>query len=507
MTNRSRLGVLLLSASLVSLVQVSTGRAQTTAATASTAIKPSATRLTQATPTTFSKTTTAGTSKEGTVLKNTASKQAALDKAAANETAAKEATLSEGKTSLSKLSNASKTLQVQLRPAAQAAPDAPISPSPSPNPTGTGRPPQPSAAPDTAQLKHAPAETFVLHSDNSRTAVGQNTSSVTLRAGDVLLARSDEAPVAIAKSVLEGASAVRLPYEVLFIDEQGTERHCEVFAEMAGGGLRLTGDGAKFATQIYVGLRDQNRWDQVYSLPHPLRLLVTANVDRVAPDLVLLERTNDFKPVELTTTDPATDVRVQVRAADKGLELNVPVHRPRVTLDVNPKKLQGFGLESAQIHIRTEGLPNPKGRSVRLQTSSGRLVTNGLTLDENGALEAELRSAGFGAASLEVSVFQLAPDQSAVEFEWPWRFLGFALLGGTLGTATTWLQAASRRRTNWKPLAASVLTGLMAATASAVGINLLSIDLPSMGGESLALVIAALGAWGLVKVKPAAATA
>lgn len=401
---------------------------------------------------------------------------------------------------------ADKTLRVQLQSATVAPTLAPGS-----EPTGaasgsSNRTHSISEVADVASLKRKPIETVVMHSDNSRTQVAPNASSVTLRTGDLLVARSDEAPVAVTQSQLEGATSVRLPYEVLFLDERGTERHCEVFAEMAGGGMRLTGDGPTFTTQIYVGLRDQKKWDQVYALPHPLLLLVTANVDRVAPDLISLSRTNEFKPVELSAADPTSEVKVKVRAADRGLELNVPVHRPRATLDVNPRRIQGFGLESAQIHIRTEGLPNPKGRSVRLQTSSGRLLSNGLTLDENGVAHAELRSAGFGSASLEVSVFQLAPDTSAVEFEWPWRFLGFALLGGAVGSLTNFLQTASpkRRRTNWKPLAAGMLTGLMAAAASAVGVNLLALDLPNMGGESLALVVSAIGAWGLVKFKPGA---
>jgi hypothetical protein len=348
------------------------------------------------------------------------------------------------------------------------------------------------------QLNRAPLDGVVFHSDSSQTQLDTHASSVTLRQGDLLVARSQNEPEPVAKPQLEGATSVKLPYEVLFLDEQGTTRHCQVVAEMAGGGMRLIGDSVEFTTQIYVGLRDQDRWDTVYALPRPLRLLVTGNVDKVAPDLLTLERTDDFKPVELRAADPPSEVKVQVRAADRGLELNVPVHRPRATIDVNPTTIQGFGLESAQVNVRTEGLPNPNGRSVRLRTSSGRLEPATLTLNENGVAHAELRSAGFGPVSVEVSVFQLTPDRSEVEFAWPWRFLGFALLGGVLGSAIQWLRAPSgRKRVNLKPSLAGVLTGLLAAAASAVGINLLSIDLPSLGGESLALVIAALGAWRL----------
>lgn len=348
------------------------------------------------------------------------------------------------------------------------------------------------------QLNRVPLDGVVFHSDSSQTQLDPQASSVTLRRGDVLVTRSQNEPEPIAKSQLEGATSVKLPYEVLFLDEQGTTRHCEVVAEMAGGGMRLIGDSLEFTTQIYVGLRDQDRWDTVYALPRPLRLLVTGNVDKVAPDLLTLERTDDFKPVELRAADPPTEVKVRVRAADRGLELNVPVHRPRATIDVNPGTIQGFGLESAQVNIRTEGLPSPNGRSVRLRTSSGRLEPATLTLNEHGVAHAELRSAGFGPVSVEVSVFQLTPDRSEVEFAWPWRFLGFALLGGVLGSAIQWLRSTSgRRRVNLKPALAGVLTGLLAAAASAVGVNLLSIDLPSLGGESLALVVAALGAWRL----------
>ncbi len=353
------------------------------------------------------------------------------------------------------------------------------------------------------KLNRVPLEGVVLHSDSSQTQLDTNASSVTLRQGDLLISRSQSEPEPVAKPRLAGATSVKLPYEVLFLDEQGTTRHCQVVAETAGGGMRLVGDSLEFTTQIYVGLRDQERWDRVYALPRPLRLLVTGNVDKVAPDLLSLERTDEFKPVELRAADPPAEVKVQVRAADRGLELNVPVHRPRATVDVNPRTIQGFGLESAQVNIRTEGLPNPNGRSVRLRTSSGRLEPATLTLNENGVAHAELRSAGFGPVSVEVSVFQLSPDRSEIEFVWPWRFLGFALLGGVLGSAIQWLRAPSgRRRVNWKPALAGVLTGLLAAAAAAVGINLLSIDLPSLGGESLALVIAALGAWRL-KADPA----
>lgn len=175
------------------------------------------------------------------------------------------------------------------------------------------------------QVSRAPVEAFVLHSDNSQTQLNVHTSNVTLRQGDVLLTRSSDAPETVHKSELQGATSVRLPYEVLFLDERGNERHCEVFAEMAGGGMRLASDGATFITQIYVGLRDQKAWNEVYSLPHPLRLLVTANVDAVAPDLVELRTTNELKPVELRAAAPDPEVQVRVRAADRGLELKVPV--------------------------------------------------------------------------------------------------------------------------------------------------------------------------------------
>lgn len=362
---------------------------------------------------------------------------------------------------------------------------------------------EPSVPVAAEKLIRPPAEAIVLHADNSETRLGLNTSSIALRAGDLLLTRSDTSPEAVEKTQVAGATAVRLPYEVLFMDERGNQRHCEVFAETGGGGLRLAPDGSAFETQVYVGLRDQHRWDETYSLPRPLRLLVTADVDKVVPDLVTIGQTNDFKSVELRATDPSGEVRVQVRAADKGLGLTVPVHRPRVTVDLNPKTIQGFGLESAEVHIRTEGLPNPKGRSLSLRTSSGRLLTNGLALDENGVAHTELRSAGFGQVSVEVSAFQLKSANATVDFAPPWRFLAFALGGGLLGSLTQFLQtSSSRRRGAWKPFGAAVLAGLLAATAAAVGINLLTIDLPSMGGESLALVIAALGAWRMVKLKP-----
>jgi hypothetical protein len=210
--------------------------------------------------------------------------------------------------------------------------------------------------------------------------------------------------------------------------------------------------------------------------------------------------------VELRATAPDPEVQVQVRAADRGLELKVPVFKPKAALNVNPKVIQGFGLESAQVHIRAEGLPNPEGRSVTLRSNSGKFISSGLKLDNRGVAHTELRSAGVGPVMVEVNGFPLTSATYDVEFAWPWRFLVFALLGGVLGSAAHFLQTPTKgRRTNWKPLFAGVLLGLLAAAASAVGVNILTISLPTMGGEVLALVVAALGAWGLVKLRPATA--
>jgi hypothetical protein len=383
-----------------------------------------------------------------------------------------------------------KTLVIAARPEVASA---------SPSPTVTDKQ-------QVVSLAKVPLRSFLLKRDKSASAVNMAVAPVELEKEELLLSRTgaEARTLPTGEATREGATPLLLPYEMHFLDPKtGQARNCQLIAEIGVGGFRVEKTGRSFEAEIYVALKDRIEGWTSYELPQPVEILITAAVDSLKPRILSLQKTNQWATIALGVLVPQNEVPVRVRATvdERELELKIPVTRPQLSLLLNPEEIQGFGLDSSKVAIRAEGLPNPAGRVITLVASAGRLEDTRLELDAEGTAVTELRSVGTGAARVSAHGNSLLGGTATVRYAWPVAFLVSALLGALVGALASFLRKSGpmgRRPSHvLMELGAGVLTGLVVAVAYATGVNLLSIDFPSVGGEALVFTAAALGAFGL----------
>lgn len=330
---------------------------------------------------------------------------------------------------------------------------------------------------------------------------------VLLQQDEMLLSR---APDALKKTpaTRSGGVAFQLPYEARFVGPSGELTAAHVVAEFAAGGLRILGAEVKFTGALYVKLVGNDQPDATGPLPHPIELLITGPIDAIVPAVLQVAALNQWAIVNLTASDPADSVNIRFRAPfdQEGLEVPVPVIRPRLSVLVTPATVQGFGLEAANVVVSAEGLPNPAGRAVLLTATEGKLGSAHLVFDAQGVAATELRSVGTDRAVVDVTSPPMSAGKSApVSFSWPVSFLSFSLLGGVVGALIDAARRKTRsrsRRAWWRQLGAAIAVGVVAAVAAATGINALSVHLPAVAGEAAVFAFAAIAAFGGLTFAP-----
>jgi|GEM_PF-6108233 len=279
---------------------------------------------------------------------------------------------------------------------------------------------------------------------------------------------------------------------------EGTTLNLQPIIVVDAGGLR-PGSGGAFWGRIFAGVLDIDRPNESHPLSSSITFLITADIDRVDPQRVTFQRTNQFEQVDLAADSPPDPVvlRVVPTFDPRGTSIKLPVRRGTMNVTVSPQRIQGLGLEEARVIVQALGVPEPEHLAVVLSSDRGSVDPGTLVLDAGGVGSTTIRSVTTGTATLHAtSVSSLAPGQAAVTFLFPWLFLGAALLGGATGGAIRRARTEpAKRRTLWMDLLVlGVLGGLVVACAYSVGINLLGVHPDTHAGEALIFVLAALGA-------------
>jgi hypothetical protein len=228
------------------------------------------------------------------------------------------------------------------------------------------------------------------------------------------------------------------------------------------------------------------------------------------PDIVETNKTAPpFEVIRVATATPESDVKVTVRSSvnPEGVQLVLQVQRPRLNVSISPARIQGFGLEVADVVVQSNSPPETRGATVLLASDTGRIEPLSFTLDDSGIARATIRSVSTGRATVTASGSPFEPGAGqSVEFVFPWSFLVSALVGGLAGgivrKGARWRAALSQSATE---LLVAVLTGAIVFGLFALGVNLFAVSLPQHGGEVLVFVVAALGAFIGTKLLPGAA--
>lgn len=214
------------------------------------------------------------------------------------------------------------------------------------------------------------------------------------------------------------------------------------------------------------------------------------------PDTISIgETAPPYRDIKVAAEAPDAEVKVTVvsNVAPAGEELTLKV-RPSLGVTITPPRIQGWGLETADVLVSAQAADAARDNTLQLSSTMGRLSKTDATLDKGGNAKVSIRSESVGTGKVTVRGGGLDGASAEVEYVFPWRFLGAALVGGIVGGL---LRKRSRSKTAGafvKSLGIAVLSAAVVVGLYVLGINLVGFALPAHGGEVLVFVVAALGA-------------
>lgn len=317
-------------------------------------------------------------------------------------------------------------------------------------------------------------------------------SSATIRPGEVLVVSTRHA------ATIDGLNGRHLDLPNRYLETDATGQRVlslRVRVSIAGGGLRYDRTARVFEATVLVGLEDSALQTERVSLSQPIDLQVTGDVDSVSPSALQIAHTNvPFAPIEIRARPAGDTVHLIIQPTfdPVGVPTPIPVIRPPVTLHISPDDVPAFGLQSATI---TVSAPDFAGTLVTLSSQRGTLERDTVTLSPQGIAIAKIRSGSPGTTMVRADIGQIAAAAAAIHFALPWSFAVASLLGGLLGALIRGRMSEQRgARGARTDLLLGLATGLLAATAYTLGLNLTGLELNVRVGDAATLVVAALGA-------------
>src|SRR5690606_35217472 len=147
--------------------------------------------------------------------------------------------------------------------------------------------------------------------------------------------------------------------------------------------------------------------------------------------------------------------------------------------------IQGWGLETADVLVSAQAADAERDNTLQLASTMGRLSATEAALDKGGNAKVSIRSESVGTGKVTARGGGLDGASAEVEFVFPWRCLGAALVGGVVGGL---LRKRSRSKSPGafvKSLGIAVLSAAIVVGLYVLGINLVGFALPTHGGEVL----------------------
>jgi hypothetical protein len=333
-----------------------------------------------------------------------------------------------------------------------------------------------------------------------------------LRTSDAALQVAGPLPAPTVDTAGSGpAPFVALPFRFVTPDSALTGEWVLRAIYKIGSGLRWQPAEERFTGELFLAVEDTSRRRESRPLPVPVRFQLISDADLIDPEAVALEHTNfPLTRIRVGATSALDSVRVHlVPEFDvSGIDIWMPVE-PTLALDVSPRTIQGWGIQSARIVARVVGTSSARPMVLSVTSSAGALDSTRLTIDATGIAETRLRSEGIGSAQVRLAGAG-AGVSADVRFIFPWIFLLAALLGGVFGGLAAAAQSKQgRKKTRWGEYTLKgVFAGILAALAwYALGINLLHLDLGVARFNELAVfTLAALaGYFGIPRTQKAPA--
>lgn len=270
------------------------------------------------------------------------------------------------------------------------------------------------------------------------------------------------------------------------------------------GGFVPSETPERFETTVVAWLHDGSASGST-PLAQPVSVVVSAErAVGIQPETVQLRRANDPTNVQIESTPPGDSTwvsldRVGGTARSTPRRHYLPVLRHRIdAFTASRTEIPGLGLATTTLELSMpQTLPAPV--SVSLNAESASIAPSSSRLGPGETATFTVRSWSVGSETIRVTggPFTDANREVDLVFVFPWLFLGATVLGGLAGGGFRFVQARSQPEDDlpgakvWGYLATGLLAAVLGAAASAIGINLFSIDAGGTTGPAVVFVIAA----------------
>lgn len=304
-----------------------------------------------------------------------------------------------------------------------------------------------------------------------------------------------------AAATRENATTYAVPYRWLTVDSAGVERVLVPYFILDGGGLTYDVASRSYRGIALIGVEDTlHPGEGPVALPRALQLQLTATSGggTISPRTLAIGHTSlVYDSVRIVSAD-STEVRIQTGADREGIVVPIPVRAISVGMEPAQRSLPGLGLAATEIAVT---LPRGMTRAdtAAIVLSATRTPVHPRTVVVTGAAPStvRLRSGLPGRDSIFALLDNVPVGATYVDFEPPWTFAGATIAGLLLGGFARFFGAKRRKRVRalgWDMLRGAPF-GVIAAAASAVGLDLLQLRIDDPGTWIAVMLTAAIGAW------------
>jgi len=335
------------------------------------------------------------------------------------------------------------------------------------------------------------------------TTVPTGTDSIRIVPGDLIFRKmSDTAHRIAVTATLPAASPTdavySMPYSLLTVDSTGVERVLVPRFIVKGGALTYDAQLRKYKGIAIVGLEDTIHPARV-PLAQPLQLqLTTTTGGDISPDSLQIDHTSiQYQSTQIVSAD-STNVRVRTTADPTGFVIGVPVRDMRLTLVPGQQSIEGFGLATTDITLT---LPREMERgdsaSVSFSATGAGVRPQSVVVRGFGTSSVRLRSGVPGKDTIKAFIDGALVGDTVITFKPPWIFLSATLIVIVLGGFARFVNAKRRKRARaiYWDIIKGFPFGVIAAAASAVGLDMLQLKIDDPGTWIAVMLTASIGAW------------
>lgn len=236
------------------------------------------------------------------------------------------------------------------------------------------------------------------------------------------------------KTNAAGRTLGTLPTEILVSAGSGAVRRLQIRFESSGLAWNLAEQA--HVGDLLLGVVDGDSPNESRRLPSAIQMQIVAPNDAASPTSISIPNQGlPFQNVSLKSVAPPEPFTIKVLASfdTEGTVVPVPVQRSSLIISVTPNSINGYGVESADVTVRSSDGGEAAGSVIVLSATRGILADTRLKLDSTGIASTKLRSSGTGSARLDASGGRFLPGEAVIEFDFPKAFLIALGLGAALG--------------------------------------------------------------------------